>query len=78
VIIRAGIAGTLAPSSTPTARLLNQGGVALVDLPLVRRPDGQYEASLPIASLARGEYLVEFSAVSGGALAQALVPLRVK
>ncbi|HWT45293.1 MAG TPA: VWA domain-containing protein [Vicinamibacterales bacterium] len=78
VIIRAGIAGTLAPSSTPTARLLNKGGVALVDLPLVRRPDGQYEASLPIASLARGEYLVEFSAVSGGAHAQALVPLRVK
>lgn len=78
VVIRVGLAGTLAPSSAPTARLLNKGAVALADLPLTRRPDGQYETSLPIASLARGEYLVEFRAASGSAHAQALVPFRVR
>ena len=78
VVIRVALAGVLVPSASLRARLLNKGGAALADLPLTRRSDGQDQTALTIASFARGEYLVEFTAVAGEAHAQALVPLRVR
>lgn len=78
VVFRCSVAGTSASSASVTARLLNKSGAELVPLPLTPRSAGQYETMLAIASLARGEYLVEITATAGGAQAQALTPLRVR
>jgi VWFA-related protein len=77
VVVRFAVTGTLAPSATVQARLLNKSGKALVGLPLTTS-NGRYETTLTIASIARGDYLVEITAASGAAHAQALVPLRVR
>ena len=74
---RAGAAGTLAPSATVKARLLNRLGAGLVDLPVTMN-GGRYETGLTIASVGRGDYVVEITAASGAAHAKALVPIRVK
>jgi VWFA-related protein len=76
VVVRFLVAGTAASSATVKARLLNKSGTPLVELPLTPH-DGRFETVLTIASLARGDYLVEITAASGSARAKALVPLRV-
>lgn len=78
VVVRFAIAGSGAASASVKARLLNKSGTALADLPLTTRSGGEYETVLTIASLARGDYLVEVTAASGAAHAKALVPLRVE
>jgi hypothetical protein len=77
IVLRFTVAGSAAGSATVTARLLNKWATALADLPVTPN-DGRYETTLTIASLARGDYLVEVTAASGAAAAKALAPLRVK
>jgi hypothetical protein len=77
-VIRFFVTGTGASLATIKARLLNRSATALVDLPVTQKRPGEYEVSLTIASIARGEYLVEITAVTGEARVQALAPLRVR
>ncbi|HTI37651.1 MAG TPA: VWA domain-containing protein [Vicinamibacterales bacterium] len=77
-VIRFFVTGTGASLATIKARLLNRSANALVDLPVTQKRPGEYEVSLTIASIARGEYLVEITAVTGEARVQALAPLRVR
>ena len=77
VVVRFFVTGTALGSAAIKARLLNKSGAALADLPLTQKQPGEYETSLTIASIARGEYLVEITASAGDAHAQALAPLRI-
>jgi VWFA-related protein len=76
VVVRFVVAGKQAPSATVTARLLNKSAAPLADL-TVTSDRGRYETTLTIASIARGDYLVEITATSSTTHAQALVPIRV-
>ena len=63
-----------------TARLLNRTGKAMADLPMKPPAEGgrDFEAELPLAALAAGEYLVEIKASAAGAgEAKELVAFRV-
>jgi VWFA-related protein len=59
-----------------TARLLNHLGQPLVDLP-VTLADGECQLTLPLGSLAQGDYVIELSALAGTEAAQQLVAFRV-
>ena len=57
--------GTLA--LTVTARLLNQQGTKMLDLPVTPPTEGQsYSIDFPLASLAPGQYLLEITGSSEG------------
>jgi len=70
-------AGT-ARDAQVTARLTNRTGKPLASLPL-SAPDGDdsYQIDWPLASQARGDYLIAIEAVKGEEKARVLVPLRV-
>ncbi|MBI2222128.1 MAG: VWA domain-containing protein [Acidobacteria bacterium] len=62
-----------------TARLLNRTGKPMADLPM-KAPTGgarDFEAELPLAALAAGEYLVEIKASAAEGEAKELVAFRV-
>jgi VWFA-related protein len=67
-----------ATSGTPavTARLLDRLGRPLVDLP-VTAGEGACQLTLPLGSLAPGDYVIELSAVAGTETDQQLVAFRV-
>jgi VWFA-related protein len=61
-----------------SARLMSRSQQALVDLPVRPVPGGSlYQVDLPLASIARGDFLIEIEAVANDDRATALVPLRV-
>jgi VWFA-related protein len=62
----------------PEAQLLNRQAKQLLTIPIARLPDGQYQIDLPLASIARGDYLISIEAARGDQSAKALVPIRVK
>lgn len=62
----------------PTVHLLNRQAKALLPLPAAPLADGTYQIDLPLASIARGDYLVSIEAASGEESARALVPVRVR
>ena len=59
-----------------TARLLDRLGRPLVDLP-VTVTEGACQLTLPLGSLAQGDYVIELSAVAGTEAVQQLVAFRV-
>jgi hypothetical protein len=59
-----------------TARLLDRLGRALVDLP-VTVAEGGCQLTLPLGSLAQGDYVIELSARAGAEAVQQLVAFRV-
>lgn len=67
-----------ADAMEPTAQLLNRQAKPLLPLPLTRLENGGYQIDLPLASIARGDYLVAVEALRGEDSARALVPIRVK
>jgi VWFA-related protein len=60
-----------------TGRLLNRAGTAMADLTLKQAANGSFETELPLASLAAGEYLIEFTAETESGKAQEMVAFRV-
>ena len=67
-----------ADQSQLTGQLLNRQAKPLLPLPIHKRDDGTYEIDLPLASIARGDYLVAIEAATESATAKALVPFRVR
>ena len=64
---------------TVTARLLNRGGSAMVDVPVKApaAPGSPYAIDLPLAGLASGEYLLEIKAAAGEETASQLIAMRI-
>jgi VWFA-related protein len=77
IIVRFDIFGAAAPDATVSVTLLSRLGAKLAAMPLRKTPSGPYEVDLPIASVARGEYVFEFDASHGADQAKALLSFRV-
>jgi len=77
VIVRFEVYGASAADATVTVVLLNKQGAKLAAMPLRKTDAGPYEIDLPIASIARGEYVFEFDASAGADKAKALLSFRV-
>ena len=79
VFVRFGVYGQAAAGAAVTAQLTNRFGTPLVAMPVVALGDGEgtYQIEWPLASQARGDYLIAIAAASGDQRARVLVPLRV-
>jgi VWFA-related protein len=79
LFIRFAVHGESADHALVSARLLNRTGAALLPLTVaaVEGAAGAYEIDLPLASVARGDYLIEITAAAGDERARDLVPVRV-
>jgi VWFA-related protein len=78
LFVRFAVHGTGASAAMVTARLLNKNGAALSTLNVTGGPSpGGYEIDLPLASVARGDYIIEIVAAAGDDRARELVPMRV-
>jgi VWFA-related protein len=79
LLIRFGVYGGSAPTATVTAKLLSQWGKDLSELTLTRLSpdDTQYELDLPLGSVARGDFVLAFTATAGPETTRAFVPIRV-
>ena len=79
LILRVEITGTDAADAVTVARLVGKGGNKLTDLPLTRiSPDvNQWRIDLPLAVVARGDYVIAIEANHGAARAFAYVPIRI-
>jgi VWFA-related protein len=79
LFVRFAVYGRAAPDANVTARLTNRSGTPLVTLPAraVADGEGMYQIEWPLASQARGDYLISVEATAGDARARVLVPLRV-
>jgi VWFA-related protein len=79
LVVRFGVHGTAAAASQVTAKIVSQWGKDLSELPLTRlSPDaGDYELDLPLTSVARGDFLLSFTAQAGPEATRAFVPIRV-
>jgi len=71
--------GDAAPRAVVSARMLSRAGAPL--LPLIvaapASPADGYEIDLPLASVARGDYLVDVAASAGDDRTEILIPLRI-
>ena len=77
LIVDFDVFGASAADATVTVTLLNRTGAKLTTMPLRKTPAGAYEMDLPIASVARGEYVFEIAASAGADRAKALLSFRV-
>jgi VWFA-related protein len=80
VFVRVITYGTGAGAPAVTAKLLNRTGQAIADLPLTPAPaagEGARDADLALASLAPGEYVLEFTVSGAGEPSKQLVGFRV-
>jgi VWFA-related protein len=78
VFVRFEVCGETAAKAAVSVRLLSRAGAelrALSAAPGARA--GSYEIDLPLASIARGDYLIAIEAAEGDDRAEALVPFRV-
>jgi VWFA-related protein len=76
LFVRFAVYGASASDAEVSARLMNKAGAALLELPVAKVP-GSYQIDLPLASIARGDYMVAVAAAHGEHRARALVPVRV-
>jgi VWFA-related protein len=79
IFVRCVVYGATAANAIVTARLTNKSGAPLLSLPVTTMSDGpgKYQIEWPLASNARGDYLIAIEAVHGEERARVLVPLRV-
>ncbi|HWP98840.1 MAG TPA: hypothetical protein VNK92_00080, partial [Vicinamibacterales bacterium] len=64
--------------ASPAVRLLNRQGQAMSELPTTAGPGpGLFQAEVPLAGLAPGEYLLEVRATAGAGEAKELVAIRL-
>ena len=77
LIVHFDVFGPSAADATVSVTLLNRTGAKLAGMPLRKTPAGAYEIDLPIASIARGEYVFEIAASHGGDHAKTLLSFKV-
>jgi len=79
VFVRFTVYGRAARQAMVTAQLTNRTGAPLLALPVAVLTGGEtrYQIDMPLASTARGDYLVAVEAAHGDEKARVLVPLRV-
>lgn len=79
LLVRFEVYGSSAGAATIAARLMTRAGAALVKLPVTKISGraGRYQIDLPLASAARGEYMIAIEISSEGEQVQSVVPLRV-
>ena len=79
LFVRFVVYGTAAPQAVVSAHLLSRAGAPLQRLPIapLAGVDASYQIDLPLASTARGEFLVAIEVSHGDERARALVPLRL-
>jgi VWFA-related protein len=77
IIVRFDVFGLSATDATVTVTLLSRLGAKLANMPLRKTTSGPYEIDLPIANVARGEYVFEIDASHGADQAKALLSFRV-
>jgi VWFA-related protein len=77
LLVRVDAFGTAAAAAQATARLVNRRGVDGAPIPVVVRGEGRFEIDVPLASIARGEWLLAVDAVSGEDRAQVMLPFRI-
>ncbi len=77
LLVRVDAIGAAAGVSQATARLVNRRGVDGAPIPVVARGDGRFEIDLPLANIARGEWLLAVAAASGDDRAEVMLPFRV-
>jgi VWFA-related protein len=77
LLVRVEAIGVAAGASQATARLVNRRGVDGAPIPVVARGEGRFEIDLPLANIARGEWLLAIAAASGEARTQVMLPFRI-
>ena len=79
LFVRFSVYGEAASAAAVTAQLTNKSGGTLLELPIVPLTGGRtsYQVELPLASIARGDYLIVVAASHEEEGARALVPVRV-
>ena len=77
IIVRFEVFGPSAADATVTVTLLSRVGAKLANMPLKKAATGPYEIDLPIASVARGEYVFQIDASHGADQAKALLSFKV-
>jgi hypothetical protein len=77
LLVRVDAIGAAAGASQATARLVNRRGVDGAPIPVVARGDGRFEIDLPLANIARGEWLLSVAVASGADRAQVMLPFRI-
>jgi VWFA-related protein len=79
LFVRFSVFGESARAADVSAQLTNKTGGTLLELPIVPMPGGEnvYQVELPMASIARGDYLLAVAAQHGEERTRALVPVRV-
>ena len=74
--VRFNVHGAAENEAEVSVRLTTKAGAALLELPVARLKEG-YQLEVPLASVARGDYLIAVTAAHGEERTRALVPLRV-
>src|SRR5262249_7114694 len=79
VFVRIAVYGEAATEAKVTARLLSRTGGELRTLAITPPRPGleSYEIDVPLASLARGDFVIAIAAAAGDDRAETLFPLRV-
>ena len=79
LFVRVSVYGASADEAAVSATLITRAGAALLELPAARMANvgSRYQVELPLASIARGDYLLAVAAEHGEERTRALVPLRI-
>jgi VWFA-related protein len=79
LFVRFSVYGAAAFEADVSARLTSKAGTTLLELPVAKMAGAEtaYQIDLPLASIARGDYLIAVAAAHGEERTRALVPLRV-
>jgi hypothetical protein len=79
IFVRVSTYGMAAAEAAVSARLVNKADATLLEMPAARLAGSPatYQVELPLASIARGDYLIAIAAVHGEERTRALVPIRV-
>ncbi len=78
LFVRFALHGAGAADALVSAQLTGKTGAALLTLAVAQAPGvAGYQIDLPLASIARGDYLISIAAANGEERVRALIPLRV-
>jgi VWFA-related protein len=77
--VRFSVYGAAASRADVSARLTGKAGATLLELPVAKMVGAEdaYQIDVPLASIARGDYLIAVAAAHGDERTRALVPVRV-
>jgi VWFA-related protein len=77
--VRFSVYGAAASEAEVSARLDGKSGATLLELPVVKMAGAEttYQIDVPLASIARGDFLIAVEASHGDERARVLVPLRI-